>query len=418
MSAGARGGQGIGGWLRRLVGAPSASLPPPPVMSLPTGEGPLIWMRIGAGYDQTGRDGTSLPPAMIQLLVQMRRRGLQIAVSRATGALPDLSTRGVSAIPDLPFDDMALAAQLDALAPAAILLIGADLPGALISAAEARAIPVILAEARLAAPQRRFGLPLLARLSPVAQISRLLMPDAASRTAALALGAAPERVELTGPITLTREPLPHNEAERAALAEAFQGRQLWLAVCVTEAELDAVIEAHLTVLRYSHRAMLILLTEDPARAAGIAARMEDAGLIVAQRSLDEDPTDEVNVYLADELAELGLWYRLAPLCLMGTTIAGPPEAARVPFEAASLGSAAIHGPQDGPFGAEWAQLDGAGAARRIADGTALPQAVVTLLAPDQAAQVAANAWSVSTGGVGVANRIAEAVRETISGARA
>lgn len=176
-----------------------------------------------------------------------------------------------------------------------------------------------------------------------------------------------------------------------------------------------MIEAQLTVLRYSHRAMLIVLPGDPRRAEAMAARMTEAGLVVAQRNYDEDPTDEVNVYLADDLFELGLWYRLAPSTFMGATLYGPTDTARDPFEAASLGSAAIHGPLDGPFTAEWAQLDGAAAARRVEDASGLAQAVVGLLAADQAAQIATNAWSVSTGGAGVANRIAHAVRDTILG---
>ena len=407
-------GRGLRGLMRRWLDQPGQPLPLPD-LALPTGEGPLVWLRIGAGYDQVGPDDGNVPPALIQLLMQMRRRGLQIAVSRAVGGMPDLSKRGVSSVPDAALSDAQADAQLAAMQPDALLLIGTDLPSPLIDAATARDIPVILAETRLTAPKRGWSLPGLGRRSLLSHLTLLLLPDPASRDAALELGAAPERIEVTGPITLTHEPLKHLEAERESLAEAFKGRQIWLAVNVTEAEEDALIEAQLTVLRYSHRAMLIVLPDDPRRAEAMAARMTDAGLIVAQRNLDEDPTEEVSVYLADDLFELGLWYRLAPSTFMGTTLYGPTDAARNPFEAASLGSAAIHGPLDGPFSAEWAQLDGAAAARRVEDAAGLSQAVVALLAADQAAQIAANAWSVSTGGEGVANRIAHAVRDTILG---
>ena len=252
-----------------------------------------------------------------------------------------------------------------------------------------------------------------ARRSALSRVTRVLLPDSASRDAAIDLGARPQRVEMTGPIAVTREPLKYLEAERAVLAEALSGRQLWLAVCVTEDEDPALIDAQLMVLTYSHRALLIVLPDNPGRAKAMAARFEAAGLVVAQRSLDEDPTEEVNVYLADDPFELGLWYRLAPVCFMGTTLSGPTDAARDPFEAASLGSAAIHGPLGGAYAAEWAQLDGAQAARAVDEAAALPQAVVELLAADQAATVAANAWSVSTGGAGVSNRIAHVVRDII-----
>ncbi|WBU63684.1 3-deoxy-D-manno-octulosonic acid transferase [Paracoccus aerodenitrificans] len=410
-------GGGVGKWLRGFFESPPAPSVPLPELSLPSGDGPLVWMRIGAGYEQTGADDVSLAPTLIQLLAQLRRLGLQIVVSRAEGEPPDLAKRGVSAIPDPGLDKAHIAAHLEVLNPSVLLLIGADLPRALIETAARRDIPVILAEARLSArkPSLRQS---LVRGSPVFQmLDLLLLPDAVSRRAALELGADPASVELTGPITQIRDPLHHNEAERVSLAEAFQGRQVWLAVNVTEAELDAVIETQLTVLRYSLRALLILVPVDPGLAVAMANRMSAAGLVVAQRSTDEDPTDEVNVYICDDIYELGLWYRLAPLCFMGSTLYGPTDGARDPFEAASLGSAAVHGPLHGAFPEEWAQLDGAGAARSVEDAAGLTQAVVTLLAPEQAARLATNAWSVATGGAGVASRIAHAVRETITGDR-
>lgn len=401
------------GWLRGILSPSSAPPSPAPELSLPNAEGPLIWMRIGAGYDQSDPTADQVPPPLIQLLAQIRRRGLQVAVSRAVGGPADLSTRGVSSMPDPPLAGREIAAHLDALNPAAILLIGTDLPRPLIEMAVSRDIPVILAEARLAGSRRNLPLPKLGRRSVIPQLARLLLPDTVSEAAALELGAARERVEVSGPITPTREPLKYNEAEREALAEAFQGRQIWLAVNITEAEEQAIIDAHLGVLLYSHRAMLIVLPDDAARADSMASRMADAGLVVAQRSLDEDPTDEVSVYLADDPYELGLWYRLAPLCFMGTTLAGPTDAARDPYEAASLGSAVMHGPQDGAFSVEWAQLDGAAAARQIEDAAGLARAVVTLLAPEQAAMLATNAWAVATGGAGAASRIAQVMADTI-----
>jgi len=81
-------GQGLRGWMRRWLDQPGPALPLPD-LALPSGEGPLVWLRIGAGYDQTGPDDGALAPALIQLLMQMRRRGLQIAVSRAVAGSGD-----------------------------------------------------------------------------------------------------------------------------------------------------------------------------------------------------------------------------------------------------------------------------------------------------------------------------------------
>ncbi|WBU56459.1 3-deoxy-D-manno-octulosonic acid transferase [Paracoccus sediminicola] len=401
------------GWWHSLIGRKSPAPVPPPDLTLPSGDGPLIWMRIGGDHVPAAGGSDTLPATLIQLLAQLRRRGLQVAVSRANAPPPIISTRGVSAIPDGARTEPIAEAHLAVLNPAAILFIGAETPQPLIDTALRRGVPLIQAEARMASARRSGFLSRAGRHGDLSGFAQLLLPDSASKNAAIERGARPERAEITGPITLTREPLRHNEAERESLAEAFHGRQLWLAACVNEDEEAAVIEAHLNVLRYSHRALLILLPADPRRADGMAMRAKAAGLAVAERSLDDDPTEEVNVYLSDDYFEMGLWYRLAPLCFLGTTLAGPTEPARDPFEAALLGSAAIHGPQAGSHAEEWAQLDSAGAAYRINDAAELTQAVLTLLAPDQAAQIATHAWGVATGGAGAASRIAQAVRDIV-----
>lgn len=408
-----------GGWLGWLRGEVPAL--PAPQFELPPGEAPLVWLRAGAGFCP-GADGKAPPAAVLQLLGALRRAGFRVALSCAGGvactlpAIPRGRAVTATTITEPPDTAPATAAHLDALRPAALLLIGSDLPARLIEAAHDRQIPVIMAEARLPAPPRRLlPWPNPASRAVMSRLTRILVTDPASREAVLALGAEEARVEISGPITQTRDALPYLEAEREALAEALMARDIWLAACFTEAEEQAVTDAHLAALSYSHRALLIALPAGAGDHGDLAARMEAAGLIVAQRALDEDPTAEVNVYLCDEMVELGLFYRLAPVAFMGSTLDGPDLHARHPFEPAALGSAIIHGPQTGSFAAEWQQLDGAGAARRINDAAGLSQAVADLFAPDQAAELASNAWAVSTGGAGVAARIAIVVRAALRG---
>lgn len=408
-------GSGGSGWLRRVLGpaAPTAARPLPE-LSLPPGDGDLVWMRIGAGYDHDNPAEAALSPVMGQLLDQLHQLGLRVVVSRAEGIVPKLGKTD-AAIPEPASTRSQIEGYLKLLQPDVILLIGAELPNMLIEIAEAEDIPVILAEARIR--PRTFGdvFKPFSQRSGLSRVTRLLLPDRGSLDAALQRGIPSERLEMVGPLTAAHTPLPHNEVERNSLAEAFAGRQLWLAACVNEAEEHAIIEAQLTLLRYSHRALLIALPADPRRSAGMAARMTEAGLIVAQRAEDEDPTEEVNVYLVDDVFEIGLWYRMAPVCFMGTTLEGPLNAQRNPFEAASLGSAAIHGPQLGIYAPEWTQIDAAGAACRIERPQQLAEAVVRLLAPDQAAILATNGWELATGGAGVASRIAHAVRDAVEG---
>jgi 3-deoxy-D-manno-octulosonic-acid transferase len=88
------------------------------------------------------------------------------------------------------------------------------------------------------------------------------------------------------------------------------------------------------------------------------------------------------VWLADSYGELGLWYRLAPLALVGggfDRIGG-----HNPWEPAALGAAVLHGPDVANFTADYAMLHAADAARAVAPG----ELSVALQQPDLAAVAA------------------------------
>ena len=58
---------------------------------------------------------------------------------------------------------------------------------------------------------------------------------------------------------------------------------------------------------------------------------------VARRSRDEPLEPDTQVYLADTIGEMGLWYRLAPTSFMGHSLVEGLEG-KNPYEAAALGS--------------------------------------------------------------------------------
>ncbi len=374
---------------RRHDVAASVELPEPP-----PGHGPLIWLRCSPA--QAG-------PALHQIVKALKseRPDLRLVLSGRDQNWPD---PGDSA--------MAVAAALDRLQPAALILLGSELPATLVTEAAARAIPLFWAEASLLTTGQGFWRRAITR-ELVTRLTRIMVTDESSRHMAMGFGADPGRIMVTGPVTDVRPPLYCTEAERVALVSQTRGRLIWLAAALPEAEVDAVLAAHVAAQRHSHRALLILVPDDPAHAPVIARRLEAEGWIVAQRAEEEEPEEDVQVLIADDPAELGLWYRLAPLCYMGGTLSSGDS--RHPFEPAALGSAIIHGPVPGSDARLWQQLDAAGAARPVADRAELASAIVDLIAPDKAAELASAAWLVSTGGAAVARDIARPVLESLPG---
>ncbi len=123
--------------------------------------------------------------------------------------------------------------------------------------------------------------------------------------------------------------------------------------------------------------LLILAPRHPARGDAVAALLADAGLTCVRRSAGGLP-GAADVWLADTLGEMGLWYRLAPLAFVGGSLV--PVGGHTPFEPVQLRSAVLHGPHVANFAPAYAALDAGGGAVPVADSGALAAAVRGLFA--------------------------------------
>lgn len=228
-------------------------------------------------------------------------------------------------------------------------------------------------------------------------------------------GAPPAQVEITGKLEEASAALPCLEAERAALAKLLATRPVWLAAALPEMEETSVIAAHRAALRMAHRLLLIIVPQDPGRAEALARRLEEEeGWTVALRSAEQEPDAETEVYVADSASEYGLWYRLAPMTFMGGSLLGA-GSARDPLEPAALGSAILHGPRPGVYGATFGRLGAARAARAVGSGADLGDAVGDLLAPDKTARLVQAAWAVASDGAEVTEKVMTLIRRIMDG---
>lgn len=198
------------------------------------------------------------------------------------------------------------------------------------------------------------------------------------------------------------------------MAQVFDGRPVWTATSTHEGEEAIVSAAHRRAIGTSPRLLLVLAPRHPERGAQIASALRDAGHRVAVRSQDQDPDRDADILLADTLGELGLWYRLAPVCFLGGSLL--PVGGHNPFEPATLGSAILHGPHVENFHDIFDRLDTAGGARQVTDGETLGRAVVDLLQPDQAAPLAFAAWEVCSSGANATDKALAAILDLLPGA--
>lgn len=359
-------------------------------------EGPLLWL-------VAGQDSRIESLRQLTRLFRAERPDLTLLI---TANEPPVF-EGVLA-DQLPPDNLpAVRDFLDHWQPSAALFLGASLPAALIAEAHARQTPLIMADTAMSADSISFWRRGLSG-SVLARFSRIMAIDPESVTALRKLGGQSLNVELAGRIEETADPLPCNEAEREDIAERLRARPIWLAIDCPEAEERAVIDAHVHALSHAHRLLLILCPSSAERAEALAQALVEEGLIAACRSRDDEIEPEVQVLITDGPTELGLWYRLAPVCYMGGTLSGQTRG-RSPLEPAALGSAILHGPDIGSHSDAYARLVEARAVRSLTGAQDLCTAVADFIAPDKAAGLAHNAWAASSGGADVAERLVQVV---------
>jgi 3-deoxy-D-manno-octulosonic-acid transferase len=159
-----------------------------------------------------------------------------------------------------------------------------------------------------------------------------------------------------------------DETALAALDARVGERRVLLAASTHYGE-DALI-AHALEPYIREGDLLILVPRHPVKAPDIRIDIESLGLHVAQRSLNEPLTAGVQVYLADTLGELGLFFSLADIVIMGGSFQNG-VGGHNPLEPARLGKSVITGPDIFNWQGIFDDLIDAGAAFRVESGSDL-----------------------------------------------
>ncbi len=323
-------------------------------------EGRLVWLH-----------GASVGEAMSSLILIRRliadAPGLHVLVT--TGTLTSAALMG-ERLPAgvthqfLPVDTMpAVRRFLDHWRPDLVLWFESELwPVTLTETAE-RGAPVILVNGRLS--QRSFRrwrqFPGLARA--LLSRFRLLLVQSEEDGARFAkLGA--RSIRAVGNLKKAADKLPYDERQLADLKTICADRPIWLAASTHPGE-EAVIAALHDRLAARHPGLLtIVVPRHPARGDAIAAELA-AARVIRLRSRNDALPDQAGIYIADTLGELGLWYRLIDLVVIGGSLSE--TGGHNPLEPAQLGCAVVLGPDMRNFATIVSELVAAGGAVQVPD---------------------------------------------------
>lgn len=218
--------------------------------------------------------------------------------------------------------------------------------------------------------------------------------DQATLDGLLALGAEPSRCAKGQNLKSAAGPLPVPTEALSQLQKQIGARPIWIAASTHPGEELAVLEAHKALLSDHPDLLLLLVPRHPERAPEIEQMIANAGLRHSLRSRGDAPTAQV--YLADTLGEMGLFYSLSPLVFLGGSLT--PVGGHNPFEPAHAGAVVLHGPLYANFAESYAEFAKAGGSVEVSDSAELAQALTILLNdPDHRAAESAAAQGFARG---------------------
>lgn len=303
--------------------------------SLARPEGDLIWLH-GASVGET----LSLLPFIHRL--ERERPDLAILITSGTRTSADLLRKRLSARvihQYLPVDGPAAVRRfLDHWRPQLGVIAESELWPNLILQAKRRGARLALISARITEGSAKGWTRARASARTILAAFDLILPqDAASAGRIQALGAK------TGPmlnLKFAGEALPHDPVQLTRMRDWIGARQVVLAASTHPGEDDFIVGAFAALPPIEPAPLLIIAPRHPNRGSAILAGLD--GIATARRS-NEDPVEpDTQVFLADTLGEMGLFYRLADVAVMGGSfVAG--IGGHNPLEPARLGVPVISG---------------------------------------------------------------------------
>lgn len=232
---------------------------------------------------------------------------------------------------------------LPRLNPKALVIMETELWPNLINACDRHRVPVFLINGRLSERSARgydrfraLTRPMLQQLTGIAAQH---WPDAERFES---LGVPAGHIEVTGSIKFDLDIARTLTADIAAFTRLLKGRPVWVAASTHDGEEADLLGVHQQIIRVLPEALMILVPRHPDRFGTVADMLDESGLRYSCRSQCDQPCDNDQVYLADSLGELMVFFGAAQVAVMGNTFNG--GGGHNPIEPAALGKPVLVGP--------------------------------------------------------------------------
>lgn len=164
------------------------------------------------------------------------------------------------------------------------------------------------------------------------------------------------------------DPLPCNDGELTKLTDAVKDRPVWLYASTHDGEEEIACRLHAHIRKKVPGLLTIIIPRHTERREAIQAICKKHGLTACLRGPEHFlPQKNDDIYIADTLGELGLFYRLCPVACIGRSFSRDGGGGHNPIEAAQLECAVLHGPRVQNLARIYEEMDKAGAALCMKD---------------------------------------------------
>lgn len=220
------------------------------------------------------------------------------------------------------------------------------------------------------------------------------------------LGA--QQVEVKGNLKFSAPPLEADSRVTGEILSRIGDRPIWLAASTHPGEETIIASAHQSLKESFPSLLSIIVPRHSSRGDEIAEGLRDSGLSVSQRSKEEDIQPETDIYVADTMGELGVFYRIAGIVFIGGSLVA--HGGQNPFEPARLDCAILYGPHMENFHEFCAELEAMQGAVRVASPAELTARVGDLLRDhDREEKLAVAAMKTVQNNQQVTGRVLEAL---------
>lgn len=264
-------------------------------------------------------------------------------------------------------------------------------PNLILGAGE-RSIPLALVNARMSPrsmkrwrKNARVGRPLFSRFNVVLAQNAMIAKTISS------LGAP--NVSVAGNLKIDAPPPPVDGEALQQLRVTTAGRPILLAASTHPGEEAIIASAHQLIAKSFPKLLTIIVPRHPERGPALLADMAGRGLVSERRSLTRLPSAKAQIFIADTLGELGTFYALAPISLIGGSLIE--HGGQNPIEAVRHQSAVLTGPYMHNFRDIYQALFDSDGAREVKNADELAGTVIELLQNPPSRVALSNGGSVA-----------------------